>query len=442
MGGGVAIIRPFSGVRYNAEKVSDVAAVLCPPYDVISAADRDALYARHPFNYVRLEYAREMPGDDATENKFSRSARTLEAWLVESVLKAEPSPAIYVHDHYFRFLGREYRRRGIITRLRLEEWERMVVRPHEDTFAGPKSERLRLMNVTDADISPIMSLFEDADGRIAALLEAATTVDPVLETGWDGDEKHRLWTVTEAAAQTAIADAFADRPVYIADGHHRYESALNYRREQLARQPDAPADAPFNYVMMTLIDFEDAGLVVLPPHRLARGLDASRLAALPAGLASFFEIEVWPVDAADTWDRVEAFLADGAAAQDRLVAYGLASGQVHALKIRDLAQVDRLMPPGRSAAYRRLGVSVIDHLVLEHLLGIAREDREGRLAYDIDRDAVIRAVDGGDYQLALLLSPMRTSVIKDIADASDRMPRKATYFHPKLPSGLVFYRLS
>ncbi len=438
----MAIIRPFRGVRYNPEKVDDIAGVLCPPYDVISGAARDALYARHPNNYVRLEFAREMPGDESAENKFSRSARTLEAWLDEGVIRAEPTPAIYVHDHYFRFGGREYRRRGIIARLRLEEWERMIVRPHEDTFAGPKNERLSLMRATDADISPIMSLFEDEDRRIAALLQAATADVPVLETDWDGNEKHRLWAVIEATAQAAIADAFADRPVYIADGHHRYESALNYRREQLARLPDAPEDAPFNYVMMTLIDFEDAGLVVLPPHRLVRGLDASRLAALPAGLASFFEIEAWPIDADDIWGRVDAFLEAGAAVQDRLVACGLAPGLVHALKIRDFTQVDRLMPPRRTEAYRRLGVSVIDHLVLEHLLGIAREDQEGRLAYDIDRDAVIRAVSGGDYQIALLLSPMRTSVIKDIADASDRMPRKATYFHPKLPSGLVFYRLS
>jgi uncharacterized protein (DUF1015 family) len=437
----VATIRPFKGMRYDPEKVGDVAAVLCPPYDVISEVARDALYARHPNNYVRLEYAREMPGDDAVENKFSRSARTLEEWLAGGVLQAESDPAIYVHDHYFRFWGREYRRRGIIVRLRLEEWERMIVRPHEDTFAGPKSERLRLMNVTDADISPIMSLFEDENGRIAALLEAVAAADPVLETGWEDDERHRLWTVTETAAQDALAAAFADRPVYIADGHHRYESALNYRREQLARQPDAPEDAAFNFVMMTLIDFEDAGLVVLPPHRLVRGLDASRLAALPVGLASFFEIEVWPVADAGTDDRVESFLAAGAAEQDRLVAYGLAPGQVHALKVKDYTQIDRLMPPGRTAAYRRLGVSVIDHLILEHLLGIAREDQEGKLAYDIDRDVVTRAVSGGDYQLALLHSPMRTSVIKDIADATDRMPRKATYFHPKLPSGLVFYRL-
>jgi len=408
---------------------------------VISEAGRDALYAGHPNNYVRLEYARETPGGDADENKFSQSARTLEAWLTEGVLKTDPEPAIYVHDHFFRFRGREYRRRGIIARVGLEEWERMIVRPHEDTFAGPKSQRLRLMDATGADISPIMTLFEDENGRIASILAAATAADPVLETDWDGDEKHRLWAVTAASAQVALADAFADRPVYIADGHHRYESALNYRRQQLARRPDAGEDAPFNFVMMTLIDFEDAGLVVLPPHRLVRGLDASRLAELPAGLASFFKIETWPINAADTWDRVESFLAEGAAGQDRLVACGVAPGEVHALKIRDFTEVDRLMPPSRTEAYRRLGVSVIDHLVLEHLLGVARQDQEGKLAYDIDRDAVIRAVNGGEYQIALLLSPMRTSVIKDIADASDRMPRKATYFHPKLPSGLVLYRL-
>jgi len=428
-------------MRYDPSRVGDISQVLCPPYDVISVAERDTLYQRHPYNYVRLECARELPGDSETDNRFRRSAQTLDQWLGEGVLKADAEPAVYVHDHDFEFGGRRYRRRGCIARVRLEEWDKMVVRPHEGTFARPKSERLELMSVTGADISPIMTLYEDRGEQIAALLREAAADEPLIATAWFQGERHRLRAVTAPDRLAALARAFAARPVYIADGHHRYESALTYKRERLAYRPEAPDDAPFNFVMMTLIDFNDAGLVVLPPHRLVRGLAASSLEGLRGGLETFFEVTPWQAADPDIWDRVDAFLAEGVGSQDRLALYGVTPGCVHALKLKDFTETDRLMPQFRSEAYRRLSVSVIDHVILEKLLGIAGGDQETRLAYHTDRDEAIRRVSEGDYQIALLLSPIQTSVIKHVADASDRMPRKATYFYPKLPSGLVLYRL-
>ncbi len=437
----MAVVRAFSGIRYDPSQVEDISQLLCPPYDVITAVEREALYARHPHNYVRLEYASELLGDSQTDNKFQRSAQTLERWLAEGVLKTEATPTIYIHDHDFEFQGRVYRRRGIIARVRLEEWDRMVVRPHESTFAGPKSERLDLMSATSADISPVMALYDDGGGKVAELLRQGSGGEPELATAWLQGERHGVWAVTAPELVAALARAFADKPLYIADGHHRYESALTYMRERLAFQPDAPGDAPFNFVMMTLIDFTDAGLVLLPAHRLARGLTASNLSDLRGGLETFFEVTPWQLSDPDIWARVDTFLKEGAVSQDRLVLYGLDETLVHALKVKDFTETDKLMPQFHSEAYRRLSASVIDHVILEKLLGIGGGDQEARLAYQTDRDEVTRQVSGGNYQIALMLSPVGTSVIRSIADVSDRMPRKATYFYPKLPSGLVLYRL-
>ena len=438
----VAEIHPFGGVRYNQRVVSDLAAVICPPYDIITPQAQQELYHRSQYNFIHLESARELPTDTAMANKYIRSAATLEQWLEQDILKVEKLPAIYLHDHYFTYQGKEYRRRGITCRIRLEEWDKMIIRPHEGTLVKPKSDRLNLLWTLQANTSPILALFEDKGRRLSSLLVAQEASQPIISFGGAG-EGHYVWAITEPKVINQISSSLAHQPLYIADGHHRYESALTYQRERRTGSSPLSDDEAFDFVMMTLVDFADPGLIILPPHRLIRGLSQSTLDGLMANLESFFEIEELPLNIPDNWQQVDDSLGTKVAEKNqvRLVVFGLAAAHLIVLKLRDFTTTSQMMPYFHSELYKRLDVSILDHVILEKLLGLSGEREEAILAYCYDKlDAVNRVLDQ-EYQLAFLLSPVKVEIIKAIADAGDRMPRKSTYFYPKPPAGLVFNRL-
>jgi len=430
----VAEIHPFRGVRYNQGRVKDLAGVICPPYDIITPQLQQELYHRSAYNFVRLEFGRESPQDTAADNRYTRSAATLEQWLAQGVLAQDQKPAIYLHDHYFRYGGKEYRRRSIIAAVRLEEWERMIVRPHEGTLAEHKSDRLSLLWALEANTSPVLSLFDG--GQVSSLLAAQEKNQPIISLS--GDERHKVWAITEPKTIKELSGYFARQPLYIADGHHRYESALTYRRERLACSSSVSGNSGFNFVMMTLVDFADPGLLILPPHRLLRGLSRAVLGQLAKGLRSFFAIEELPLATSGVWQRVEDFLGGGND-EVRLVVFGVTEGNLLLLRLRDAAAASRLMPSFHSEIYKKLNVSVLDHVILEKLLGVGGGE-ETSLDYTYSREDAVNRVMEQEFQLAFLLSPVRPGVIKAIADAGDRMPRKSTYFYPKAPAGFILHR--
>jgi len=433
----MAEIRPFRGVRYNQALIKDLSKVVCPPYDIITPQMQHDLYHRSEYNFVRLEFSRELPQDTATDNKHTRSGAALQQWLQQGILKSDTAPAIYLHRHHFSYQGKGYKRRGIIAAVRLEEWDKMVVRPHEGTLAEPKSDRISLLWALQANTSPVLALFEDRGQQVAPVLDSAEKSKPIISlSGVDG-ESHHVWAITGSEAVNQICRSLAEQPLYIADGHHRYESALNYRRERQSGQAAVSADEAFNFVMMTLVDFADPGLLILPPHRLLRGVPRAGLNKLEAELESFFAIEKLPLDAPGVWQQVDDLLAEPD--EVRLVLFGLSARHLFVLRLSDFEAVSRMMPCFHSEHYKRLGVSIIDHVILEKLLGLSGAE-EAVLAYSYDRlDAVNRVLDQ-EYQLAFLLSPVKADTIKAIADVGDRMPRKSTYFYPKAPAGLVLYR--
>ena len=434
----MAEVYPFCGVRYNQKLAKDLADVICPPYDIITPQLQTELYHRSEYNFVRLEFGRELPQDTATDNRYTRSAATLKQWLEQGVLVVDQAPAIYLHDHYFSYKGKEFRRRGIIARVRLEEWDKMIVRPHEGTLLGSKSDRLSLLWALQANTSPILALFEDKGCSVSSLLAAPERSQPVISTS-GGGERHNVWAITEPEVINRLSGSLANQPLYIADGHHRYESALAYRREKRAASSPLSGDEAFNFVMMTLVDFSNPGLIILPPHRLIGGISRATLSQLTAKLGSFFEVEELSLNKTHVWQQVDSLLAGGETDEVRLVLFGVAEDRFLILRLRDLTGASQLMPYFHSELYKRLNVSVLDHVILEKLLGIGGGE-EMVIGYSYDgRDAVRRVLEQ-EYQLAFLLSPIKPSVIKAIADVGDRMPRKSTYFYPKAPAGLVFYR--
>jgi uncharacterized protein (DUF1015 family) len=362
----------------------------------------------------------------------------LDQWLKNEVLTIDRAPAIYIHDHYFKHKGKELKRRGIIVRIRLEEWHRMIVRPHEGTLSGPKADRINLIRALKANTSPILSMFQDHGGAVGRVLACAAAHKPLARVGKLDGEKHDLWAIDDPCEIDRIVSALAKEPVYIADGHHRYESALVYQREQAALHPGASPDAAYNFVMMTLVAFDDPGLLILPPHRLLRGLSQSKLDDLKAALPSFFEVEKLPFAGKKTWARLEEWQEAGDG--QRLVVYGLDGDNFLLMTLRDLEAASRFMPNFRTDIYKKLDVSLVDHIVLEEMMGIKPEGESG-IAFNYDREDSVKKVQAGEFQLAFIIKPVRPETIKAISDASDRMPRKSTYFYPKLPSGLVVNRL-
>jgi uncharacterized protein (DUF1015 family) len=437
----MAEIRPFRGVRYNQQLVNDLSSVICPPYDIITPQLEQELYHQSEYNFVRLEHGRQLPQDTITDNKYTRSAATLEQWLELGILKVDRAPAIYLHDHYFVHQEKQYRRRGIIVRVRLEEWDKKVIRPHEGTLVEPGNDRLSLLWALQANTSPILALYEDQGGGVSSLLALEEPSRPIINLSTASGESHHIWAITEPEVISQIGANLARQPLYIADGHHRYESALTHQRERQACAQQVSGGEGFNFVMMTLVSFADPGLIILPPHRLVRGISRASLSELLAKLRSFFEIEELPLGTPGIWQRVDDLLA-GDADQVRLVLFGLAPELLYLLSLRDFATTSQMIPYFHCELYKRLDVSILDHIILEKLLGLRGGGEETLLDYSYSKLDAVNRVLNQEYQLAFLLSPVKAKTVKAIADAGDRMPRKSTYFYPKPPAGLVFHRLT
>ena len=435
----MADICPFRGVHYNESLIKDWSAVICPPYDIITPQQQQELYLRSKYNFVRLESGRELPQDTVRDNKYTRSAATLEQWLKQGILEIDEVPAIYLHDHYFTHQGRKYRRRSIVARVRVEEWDKLVIRPHEGTLTEPRGDRLSLLWALQANTSPILALFEDRGKQISSLLAEQERSKPLISSGSVNGEGHNIWAIADIEMVNQISSSLAGQPLYIADGHHRYESALTYQIEKRAYSPSTSEEEAFNFVMMALVDFSDPGLIILAPHRLVRGMSKPTLDELMANLKVFFEIEDLPLSTPGVWKQVDDLLTEPN--EVRVILFGLGTECLFVLRLQDPAATSQMMPYFHSELYKKLDVSIVDHIILEKLLALSSEKEKTSLDYSYDVPDAVNRVLAQEYQLALLLNPVKPEVVKAIADAGDKMPRKSTYFYPKSPSGLIFNRL-
>lgn len=437
----MADIRPFQGVHYNQSLVKDLASVICPPHDVISPQLQQELYQQSEYNFVRLELGRELPQDSGTDNRYTRAAATLDKWLEQGILTVEKTPAIYADEHLFTYQDKHYCRRQITCVVRLEEWDKAVIRPHESTSSQSRSDRLNLLSGVRANTSPIMVLYEDAQQKIASLLEAETQGELLLNIDYINGEGHQLWAVTDTKMIDQLHEFFTGRPLYIADGHHRYESALTYRRERRAFEKSETGNEPYDFVMMTLIDFTDPGLVIMPAHRLVRGISPTALNGLMSGLKECFIVKELKLNKVDAARQISTLLAEKEG-EVKLVLYGLGEDLLISLTLRDSDTIGHMFPYFHSELYRRLDVSIVDHVIFEELIGLTHDKAGVYIDYSSDATESITKVADKEYQLALLVNPVKPEVIKTIADSGDRMPKKSTYFHPKIPSGLIFYRFA
>ena len=424
-------VSPFRGIRYNQVIVGDLARVLCPPYDVVAPEQRQLYHEKNDYNAIRLESPAESP--EPTDDSYRTAATTFQQWLKEGVLQLDGIPSFYLHDHHFEYSGVRRVRRGLIARVKLQPWGSGIY-PHEETFPKAKSDRLQLMRACRANFSPLLSLYQGSEPKVALKLSEVAQGEPIIEMSvsspskgeGQGGEGHVVWAITDPETKLQLSQFLSSQPLYIADGHHRYETALAYQRERAQHQSDSRnlTGGGFHYVMMELVDFSDPGLVVLPLHRLVRGIAPSVLAGLGDQLRNFFALEPVPVE------------ADGyqLSADSCLGVLGLLPGSLAVLKKRQDVSLQALMPGHRPQAYRDFSISILNHIILDNILGFtSKED----VAYTVDWKEAYQQIEEGKYQLAFLANPPQPEVVKAVADAQDKMPSKSTYFYPKLPAGLI-----
>ena len=436
----MAEVRPLKGIRYNKNLVKDPGRVMCPPHDVIPPQMQDELYKLNEYNFVRIEFGRELPQDVPADNRYTRAKAVMDKWLAENVLKPEDKPALYLHEYTFTSQGKTYKRKVIIARVRLEEWSKRIIFPHEGTLSRSKNDRLNILWSCQANTSPVLAMYQDPEKKILQQLNNEAKKKPAINANDIKGEGHAVWVIDNPETVNNICALLAPQPLYIADGHHRYESALMYKHERdNCAQPTGEED--YNFIMMALAEFNDPGLLIYPPHRLVRGVKKAALNNLQEGLAAFFDMETLPVKSPDLWKKVDGILT-GNLGEMPLGLFGLDTENLYILRLKKSVNVNELMPAFHTDIYKKLDVCMIDHIILEKLLGTAVEgEQAATLDYKYDKQTVVNAVLDGEFQLAILLNPVRAETIKAIADAGDRMPRKSTYFYPKEPAGLVFNKM-
>lgn len=438
-------IRPFRGVRYNQQLFKDLSEVVCAPSDVITPDVQRKLYRQSKYNFVRLDAALGSDSDECEDARWQRAAATMEKWLDNGILQIDEAPAIYIHDYHFNYLGKQYVRRGIIAAVRLEEWDKMIIRRHEKILPELRKSRLSQIKAMKVNTSSLLTFFKDQGEEVSSLLSELRLGEPIISLGVDiAEGRHNVWAITEPKLIERICHSLAKEPIYIADGHHRYESALIYQAERRNSHLAASEDDASNFIMATLTPVSDPSLIVRPFHRLICGIPDSVLSGLLPGLKEFFEVEEWPLDMPNVWQKADSLLATRVPDNPDeviMMIFGLGNDKLISLRARNLASISSAMPNSQLEAYKRLDVSIADQIIIGRILGITDSKKEEMLSFSLDRRNAIQKVSQGKYQLAILLRATRPEQIITIADAGETMPEKSTRFYPKAPTGLVFHRL-
>ena len=450
----MAIVSPFRAWRYDPERVP-VQQVVTQPYDKITPAMQQSYYQASPYNLVRIILGKRLPDDDDSENVYTRAAASFQSWRQTSVLRRDPEPSIYRYSQTFKIPGSQARaeRRAFIALGRIEPYHASVVFRHEQTLAKPKADRLDLLRATQAHFGQIFMLYSGA-GKVDALLDSARTPDiptdtaPHIKVTDEFDVTHRVWRISDASVIASVREQMRDKKLIIADGHHRYETALTYRNErQAAAETGSGIPTPYDWVMMTFVDMDcpdtdrpdtdQPGLVILPTHRLVFGLPSFSAAQLQADARKFFSVE--DVDAGVDAARATAILQQAGHAGTAL----LAVTAERAFLLHSPKAIGTRLFGKLSLRQQALDVVQLHKCLLEGVLKISEEAIRNQESVSYCREAAdaLSQVHSGKAQAAFLMNPARVEQVRDIAFAGEVLPQKSTDFYPKLLSGLTIYAL-
>jgi uncharacterized protein (DUF1015 family) len=434
----MADVRPFRAIRYDLGRVGALSDVVAPPYDVIDPAQQASLYEKSPHNVIRLILNREEPGDAPGKDRYTRAAGFVRDWQASGVLRQDSARSLYVYHQEFEIDGQRHTRRGFLARVGLEPLGSGRIYAHEETLAGPKADRLKLFRATAMNLSPVFGLYPDPDNEVQSLLDRAVSRQLPLEAVDANGVISRLWPVEDQHVTSAVTGLMGPKPVFIADGHHRYETGLTYLQERRDAGAVTGEDSPARFILMMLVSMKDPGLLVLPTHRLVNGLGgitADQLRDALAGVCVMDARAQGPNGCREIWDLVRA---DGG---QNVMGFGTSADQTWQLgRFRCQEEMARLVPE-HSENWQRLAVSILHRLVLDdRLKGDAA--KRATCQYVHEDKAVADAIGKKECDLGVLVPPVTTAHVETIAGNLEKMPPKSTYFYPKLLSGLLFNSLS
>jgi len=417
----MATIRPFNGLRFNPGKVDDLSKVITQPYDKIDAQMQSKYYERHPYNYVRLILGR-------AEDRYNESLENFNKWFQDKVIIKDDKPAFYPYTQTYTWDGKTITRTGFISALKLHPYEDKVVLPHERTLSRAREDRFKLFSKTQKNYEQVFMLYGDKDRTIEKLFAPFMAGRPLIEANDDLGCTHRVWKVCDNDVIAKAKEVLKPLSVMIADGHHRYETALALQEALSSQHPNAPENAAFNHRMVTLVNLFDPGLLVLPTHRYVIKLKGD-FAATKKELEKYFDATEVSADA------LAAKVKENASKH----AFGLyRKDGAWLLILKDQSIMDELMPNAPSEL-KALDVSVLHNLIIEKLLGIAKEEIEDYIKYERYADKAFADVDAGKFEMVFLMNPTRVQQVEAVSKVGEKMPQKSTDFYPKLVSGLVAF---
>lgn len=439
----MAILAPFRGILYNQEKMEDISLVVTPPYDVISKEEQEKYYQRHPNNIIRLDLGKDLPGDNDQADKYSRAADYLKIWQEDDILVRDDLPSIYYYHQEFT-LKREQRktRKGFIVLVKLEDFSSGIVLPHEKTMTGPKADRLKLMESCNANLSPIFSLYSDPEKKIDRIVEGRQDVSPFIDFFDEKKTRHQLCKIHDKEIIHNITNAIKELSLFIADGHHRYETALNYSIKMRGRNKSFNGNEAYNYVMMYLSNMDDEGLVILPTHRLVYNLNDFNPDLFYKKAEEYFHVEKFVFNGNNELAiRGELFteLEKRGQTQHTFGMYVKDANYYSLLTMKNEDLLNSRVMDKITPLLRGLDVNILQAFILNGILGISDQNMESQKNVNFieDGDEAIELVKKDKYQLIFLMNPTMVKQVNEAACARVRMPQKSTFFYPKLPSGLV-----
>ena len=422
----MAEIKPFRGMRYNTELAGEIAQLCCPPYDIISEEERLSYIAENEYNVIRLELPKE--GEDV----YKQAGEILDLWREKGVLVHEDKPAVYIYEEEFNAYNKRSSVKGIIVRVKVEEFSKGVILPHEFTLSKAKTDRFNLMKATNCNFSQIYALYMDEEHTTLKTIDALSKGDPDQKFTDNDHITHKLWIITDEKVIQKLTADFADRKLYIADGHHRYETALNYRDYCRANGISKEGD-PQDYQMIYLVDMQHPGLVVFPTHRMVRDLENFDRDEVLRGCEEYFDIKKFT-----SVGNINSELGKQYKQGNKAFGFYCGKGEWYLLVLKDIGVMSKVLPD-LSPASQQLDVSVLHSLILEKTMGIDKENMANQinLTYTKFFEEAIMKVDKGKFQCSFILNPTRVTEIRDVAAAGEKMPQKSTYFYPKMITGMV-----
>lgn len=410
----MAEVVPFKGVLFNVPKLSERSGeeLVAPPYDIITPEQQQELYDKSPYNIVRIDFGKKNPDDDERENRYSRAKALLESWLREDALVVSKTPCFYAYEITYMIKNTQHTLRGVLGLVRLEALGKGNIHPHEYTHSKPKKDRLDLMRYCEANVSPIFSLYNSPEKRTSRVFAETVSNRPYVEAKDAFGAEHRLWQIEDSTAVSTITEELQGKAIFIADGHHRYETALEYQKEMQKKEGASDRPKPYDYVLMFLANMADEGLTILPTHRLVKDLPQDALDQLSAD----FDVEKM---------RMSDDIASSIAGKRDV--YGFYAGGDVWYRLSYKGEGIHGVP----AVLKDLDVTILHDLIFKQLLDIEK------VSYEMDVQKCLQAVRSEEFSAAFFLNPTGVYDVERVALASLRMPPKSTYFYPKLMTGMV-----